>query len=107
MIADRRTAATLRMASSIALGLLAPLSAAVAQGDAGAPAAPPPQVRQVAAPAQAATTYRAAPTVRLFGLPAALWAPVSPPYTGTAYRTLGGQAETGADAIAEQSMPLR
>jgi hypothetical protein len=31
-------------------------------------------------------------------------APVSPSYDGTAYKTLGGQAETGQDAIAGQVM---
>ena len=97
----------LRVACAVSVGLLGSPSLAYAQNEAATQAAPPPQVRPVAAPAQAAATYRAAPTVRLFGLPAALWAPVSPPYSGTAYRTLGGQAETGADAISEQTISAR
>lgn len=71
---------------------------------AAAPAAeqvPPP----VTPPAQVGTDYRAAPVVRLFGVPAAIWAPVDPPYTGAAYSTLGGQAETSADVVAEQGIP--
>ena len=53
---------------------------------------------------QNAALYRSAPVVRLFGLPEQLQidAPVDPSYAPTAYRTFGGQAETSADAVAEQ-----
>ena len=59
----------------------------------------------VQTPAQNAALYHAAPVVRLFGLPEQLKidAPVDPSYAPTAYRTFGGQAETSADAVAEQS----
>ncbi len=85
----------------------APTTAAPAQS-AGAPnpgtqpGAPQPVVQ---APSQNAALYHAAPVVRLFGLPAQLQidAPVDPSYAPTAYRTFGGQAETSADATAEQN----
>ncbi len=47
---------------------------------------------------------RPAPTATVLGVPVQADAPVSPSYDSTAYKTLGGQAETGQDAIAGQVM---
>ena len=44
------------------------------------------------------------PSARVLGVPVTADAPVSPSYDGTAYKTLGGQAETGQDAISGQVM---
>ena len=70
------------------------------------PGAPRPGVQD---PSQNAALYRSAPVVRLFGLPEQLQidAPVDPTYAPTAYRTFGGQAETSADAVAEQQTTWR
>ncbi len=56
---------------------------------------PPPPPRTGSAPV---------PSARVLGVPVTAGAPVSPSYDGTAYKTLGGQAETGQDAISGQSM---
>ncbi len=58
------------------------------------PAAPPPGTN-TAAPV---------PSARILGVPVTADAPVSPSYDGTAYKTLGGQAETDQDAISGQVM---
>ncbi len=62
--------------------------------------APPPTT----ATATATAPTRPAPTASVLGMPVQADAPVSPSYDGTAYKTLGGQAETGQDAIAGQVM---
>ncbi len=92
----------LGVAGAVALGLLA---APVAHAQSTAAPTPTPPAARPSPQAQVNTGYRAAPTVRLFGVPTTAWAPVDPPYSGTAYRTLGGQAETSADAVAEQGTP--
>ena len=60
-----------------------------------APAVPPPPGTNTAAPV---------PSTRVLGVPVTADAPVSPSYDGTAYKTLGGQAETDQDAISGQVM---
>ncbi len=60
--------------------------------------APPTNQAQVTAPA------RQPPNFTVLGVHAGIDAPVSPSYAGTAYHTLAGQPETGADAIAGQVM---
>lgn len=44
------------------------------------------------------------PQVTLFGVPVHVWAPQPAPYENYAYRTLGGQPETGGDAVLAESM---
>jgi hypothetical protein len=66
--------------------------------------APPPAQQQPPQKAQEAAKPQQAPTVRVYGVTIKPDAPVSPSYAGTAYRTLGGQPETGQDAIAGQVM---
>ncbi len=58
------------------------------------PAAPPP----------GSNTAAPVPSTRVLGVPVTADAPVSPSYDGTAYKTLGGQAETDQDAISGQVM---
>jgi hypothetical protein len=50
------------------------------------------------------TRMQAAPMPHLSDPPVHLWAPVAPPYSGTAYRDLDGQPETGSDVLAAQSV---
>ncbi len=50
------------------------------------------------------TVVNTQPGFPILGIPARIDAPVSPSYAGTAYHTLAGQPETGADAIAAQVM---
>lgn len=64
----------------------------------------PPNQAPAVARAQANAPARQAPTARILGVPVTADAPVSPAYDGTAFKTLGGQAETGEDAIAGQVM---
>ncbi len=60
---------------------------------------PPPPV-----PARRKEAAAPVPSGRVLGVPVTADAPVSPAYDGTAYKTLGGQAETGQDAISGQVM---
>ncbi len=55
-------------------------------------------------PAPVPRSVAPGPGGQVLGVPVTADAPVSPPYDGTAYKTLGGQSETGADAIAGQVM---
>ena len=73
--------------------------AAAAPGD-KQQAAPVPIQR---APAkQPAPRFQPAPTPGQTDATVRLTAPVPPPYSGTAYRDLGGQPETSADALDSQ-----
>ncbi len=65
-----------------------------------------PPLRTAPTPARSGRGTSAAPvpSTRVLGVPVTADAPVSPPYDGTAYKTLGGQAETGQDDISGQVM---
>ena len=65
---------------------------------------PPVQTSPSAAPPARNNTAAPVPSTRLLGVPVTADAPVSPSYDGTAYKTLGGQAETDQDAISGQVM---
>ncbi len=56
------------------------------------------------APPPGSNTAAPVPSTRVLGVPVTADAPVSPSYDGTAYKTLGGQAETDQDAISGQVM---
>ena len=47
---------------------------------------------------------RAAPELSIFGVPLHISAPVDSPYNPSAYSDLGGQPETGRDAILAEGM---
>ena len=61
--------------------------------------------RVVTVPSEVQKPAGQRPIFRLFGLPVVIGAPVAPPYAPSAYRDLGGQPESGRDAIMAQSMP--
>jgi hypothetical protein len=86
------------MAASQSALAQAALQTAPPPGATPVPAGPPATNVTVTAPT------RPAPTANLLGVPVQADAPVSPSYDSTAYKTLGGQAETGQDAIAGQVM---
>ncbi len=67
-------------------------------------AVPPVQTSPSAVPPPRNNTAAPVPSTRVFGVPVTADAPVSPSYDGTAYKTLGGQAETDQDAISGQVM---
>jgi hypothetical protein len=94
---SRATWPTLTLAILLSAGLIEPSIARAA------PATMPGPTVTVTAPAATVKAQGSAiPTFRLFGIRTQLNAPVAPPYAGSAYRTLGGQPETGADVIAAQ-----
>jgi hypothetical protein len=75
-------------------------------------AAPPPAAKAVVTHAVVTAPYdveRPAPgprpIFRLFGLPVVVGAPVPAPYAPSAYRDLGGQPESGRDAVMTQGLP--
>ncbi len=104
------------MAALLGLALLAEAPAAGAQtpGDQspgttqslGAQGVTVPSLRTTppAAPPPGISTAAPVPSTRILGVPVTADAPVSPSYDGTAYKTLGGQAETDQDAISGQVM---
>ena len=63
-----------------------------------------PSLRTSPSAAAPARTAAPVPSTRVLGVPVTADAPVSPSYDGTAYKTLGGQAETDQDAISGQVM---
>ena len=75
-------------------------------GAAAAPPAAPADSRQPAPVPDARSTpaprFQAAPVPRQTDGTVRLSAPVAAPYSGTAYRDLGGQPETSADALDSQ-----
>ena len=102
---------SLSLASLAAAAQDAPTTVSPAQSAAASDAGTRPGATSqgVQTPSQNAALYRSAPVVRLFGLPAQLQidAPVDPSYAPTAFRTFGGQAETSADAVADQNTTWR
>ncbi len=60
--------------------------------------------RVVTAPFEVAKPGGQRPLFQLFGLPVVVYSPVAPPYSGAAYNELGGQPESGRDAVMAQSM---
>ena len=98
--------------AAMLLGVAMAWAAAPARAqDATTPAQPPrtvvvPPLQTGPTPAGPRRNNSAAPvpSARVLGVPVTADAPVSPSYDGTAYKTLGGQAETGEDAISGQVM---
>jgi hypothetical protein len=107
---NRRLGRSVWIATAFAVGWIASNQAANAQAapqNAVPPAAVSPAPGQDGKPPENVTVTaptRPAPTANVLGVPVQADAPVSPSYDGTAYKTLGGQAETGQDAIAGQVM---
>ncbi len=65
---------------------------------------PPAGATTAVRPSARNNTAAPVPSARVLGVPVTADAPVSPSYDGTAYKTLGGQAETDQDAISGQTM---
>lgn len=63
------------------------------------------KVKPTTVPAAARTSAPASPYVRIFRLPVHLTFSLVSPYTGSAYRDLGGQPEAGADVMMRQDTP--
>jgi hypothetical protein len=64
----------------------------------------PPKPFSSSAQWQTTPPERAIPELRVLGVPLRVWSPVDPPYQPSAYSDLGGQPETGRDAILAEGM---
>jgi hypothetical protein len=94
-----RSAVTASMAAGLVFTVTSATAAAPPPADSSLPA-PLPQLPGVqTAPAP---RFEAAPMPRQTDGRVRLSAPVAAPYSGTAYRDLGGQPETSADALDTQ-----
>jgi hypothetical protein len=96
--------ASLVTACLLGCGIAASVAPALAQSaPASVTAQRQPDVRARAVPQSRWSAWRnAGPSFQVLGVPVRAYAPVATPYSGSAYQTFAGQAETGKDVILAQ-----